>query len=78
MGPMKVYVITGECDGIQDQCMVFLIKRCAIEKFEELAGCSWQEYLDGEYEYEPGEYFYRFFECEQEDYGEATDDDEPA
>lgn len=76
MGPMKVYVITGEYNGIQDECMVFLIERCAIEKFEELTECSWQEYLDGKYEYTEGEYFYRFFECVQEDYGEDPNDDD--
>lgn len=75
MGPMKVYVITGEYEGIQDECMVFLIERCAIAKFEELTGCSWQEYLDGKYEYTDEEYFYRFFECKQEDYGEDPIDD---
>lgn len=77
MGPMKVFVITGEYNGIQDECMVFLIERCAIEKFEELTGHSWQEYLDGDYQYDESvedEYYYRFFTCEQEDYGEDPDE----
>jgi len=62
-----VYVITGEYNGIQDECMVFRRKERAIRKFEELTGLTWQQYLDGAYEYEFGTYFYRFFECIYED-----------
>ena len=65
-----VYIITGEYNGIQDECMAFRRKESAIRKFEELTGFTWKQYLDGAYEYEFGTYFYRFFECFYEDQAE--------
>ena len=62
-----VYVITGEYNGIQDECMVFRREESAIRKFEELTGLTWQQHLDGAYEYECNTYFYRLFECFYED-----------
>lgn len=50
--------------------MAFKRKESAIRKFEELTGLTWQQYLDGVYEYKFGTYFYRFFECFYEDQAE--------
>lgn len=63
---MTAYVITGEFNGIQNECLVFTNEEKAISVFEEKSGCPWQDYLNGEYKFQDDGSLYRFFECEMD------------
>lgn len=61
------YIITGESRGIQDSCMAFATAEERGRAFEKLTGVAWQQYLDGDYDFDiaidtKGR-FYRCFEA---------------
>lgn len=63
-----IYIITGEHAGIQKICEAFSTKEDWQKAFEEKTGFTWQQYLDGKYNYKntgKNGYYYRCFEVEQ-------------
>lgn len=62
-----IYIITGEYAGIQEICEAFETEEEQHKAFEEKTGFTWEQYLDGEYNFdsiESTDYFYRCFEVE--------------
>ena len=60
---MKVWIITKEWNGIQDDCFVYSTEQKAITAFEEKSGCSWESYINGDYDGSFHDTIYRVFEC---------------